>query len=150
MKIQALAVAAATLAFAAPALPAHASSEAQLRRDIRQAAIRQCNALRNGASWANGIRAAANGRYGRYWYTNANDDNRTTLVRLRAEQVEQMCPQLEARAYRRHMIAKGEWPASTPLNRPPYPGYAGMTWTYDEGPSYTGGTTTIQEDPFEF
>ena len=150
MKIQALAVAAATLALAAPALPAHANTQAQLRSDIRQASIRQCNALRNGASWENGIKAAFNGRYGRYWYTNANDKNRDFLIKLRSDQIEQMSPLLEARAYRRYKIGKGEWPANTPLNRPHFDGFGGMAWADPSGSTYTGGNTTISEDPFEF
>ena len=131
MKIQALAVAAATLAFAAPALPAHAND--RLDRALAEAASTHCRVLQNGGTWGEAVQASVRGTdYGEYWVPGAKRHSQRLyrkLVRLKIGATERMCPVLEANAYRRYQIARGELPSS---------------------PTYTGGTTTIQEDPFEF
>ena len=126
-----MAVAAATLAFAAPALPAHADD--RLDRALAEAASAHCRALQNGSTWGEAIRASINGTdYGEYWLPRTQRTSRELykkLIRLKTRKTERMCPVLEANAYRRHQIANGDLPSA---------------------PTYTGGTTTIQEDPFEF
>ena len=127
MKIQALAVAAATLAVAAPALPAQARGQNMIRPDINHAARTHCNALQRGANWAQAIRAGMQTPYGQYWYAAANAENRSWLAGEYAGALRVLCPTIEERALNAHR-----------RNR-------------DGGGSrYTGGNTTISEDPFEF
>ena len=137
MKIQALAVAAATLAFAAPALPAHAGSPTrqQLRRDMRIAADMHCRALANGSTWRRAVEISTNSTFGQKWYPAAQRMDREEgreqyapfLIKRVTQHINEICPALEARAWSAHR-----------RNR-------------DAGGSrYTGGNTTIQEDPFEF
>ena len=136
MKIQALAVAAATLAVAAPALPAQADSisRVQLRRDMRTAAGMHCRALSNGSTWPQAIAISANSAFGNRWYPAAQRMDREEgreryapyLVKQVQRYITNLCPSLEARAWARHKANKGG------------------------SPTYTGGNTTISEDPFEF
>ena len=138
MKIQALAVAAATLAFAAPALPAHANDASdRLDRALAEAASVHCRVLRNGGTWGQAVQASVNGtEYGEYWVPRTQRTSQSLykkLIRLKINTTERMCPVLEANAYRRYRIANGDLPSA--------PTYTG---------GYSGGTTTIQEDPFEF
>ena len=51
------------------------------------------------------------------------------LVALKVRSVNQMCHSLNQSAFRRHQMANGNLPSA---------------------PTYTGGNTTISEDPFEF
>jgi hypothetical protein len=51
------------------------------------------------------------------------------LVALKVRSVNQMCHSLNQGAFRRHQMANGNLP---------------------NAPTYTGGNTTISEDPFEF
>ena len=101
MKIQALAVAAATLAFAAPALPAHAGT-------VYEQAQVACRYMRQGYGAKAAIRQAIR-------QVDANGDHFGAMVM-------DICGPSASAALRR-----------------------------DEGvPTYTGGNTTISEDPFEF
>ena len=102
MKIQALAVAAATLAFAAPALPAHAGS-------VYEQAKAACRYMRQGY----GARAAVRQALRQVRHNGSSEHFGAMVVDI--------CGPAATAALRR-----------------------------DEGPSYSGGTTTIQEDPFEF
>ena len=141
MKIQALAVAAASLAFAAPALPAHADSPTsrELQRDMRIAAGMHCRALSNGSTWAQAIAVSANSAFGNRWYPAAQRMDREEgreryapfLIKRINQHINNLCPTLERKAWSAHR-----------RNRD-----AGGT-RYTGG--YTGGNTTIQEDPFEF
>ena len=105
MKIQALAVAAATLAFAAPALPAHAGS-------VYEQAKAACHYMRQGYGAKAAIRQAIR-------QVDANGDHFGAMV-------VDICGPAATAALRRD---EGRLPSS---------------------PTYTGGNTTIQEDPFEF
>ena len=131
MKIQALAVAAATLAFAAPALPAHASD--RLDRALHEVATIHCNVLARGGTWAQAVAATMRGTdYANHWRPGAKQHSEALydkLVALKVHSVNKMCRALNQRAFRQHQIANGDLPSS---------------------PTYTGGNTTIQEDPFEF
>ena len=133
MKIQALAVAAATLALAAPALPAHANGQQQLRRALTQVANIHCNVLARGGTWREAVFATMdNTDYSNIWYPAAKRGEPglyDKLVALKVQRVNQMCRSLNQSAFRRHQMANGNLPSS---------------------PTYTGGNTTIQEDPFEF
>ena len=51
------------------------------------------------------------------------------LLKLKISKIDDLCPAMEARAYRQYRASQGRLPSA---------------------PTYTGGTTTIQEDPFEF
>tara|TARA_B100001540_G_scaffold295944_1_gene297217 strand:+ start:333 stop:707 length:375 start_codon:yes stop_codon:yes gene_type:complete len=124
VKIQALAVAAASLAVAVPALPAQAS---ELRTAINQAARAHCNALSRGATWTQAItNSARNTEYGRRWYARASDDQRSWLSGQYQAAVGAYCQNAEQVAYSAHK--RGE----------------------TGGSRYTGGNTNISEDPFEF
>ena len=131
MKIQALAVAAATLAFAAPALPAHAND--RLDRALEEAAVAHCRVLANGGTWREAIHASIRGTdYGRYWMPGAkrhSQDLYNKLLKLKVSKIDDLCPAMEARAYRQYRASKGRLPSA---------------------PTYTGWNTTISEDPFEF
>ena len=131
MKIQALAVAAATLAVAAPALPAQANT--RLRNAVQHAASIHCRVLQNGGTWGQAVRATVtNTDYGNYWVPLAKSDSDSLyrkLMTLKIRAVERTCPTLEARAYRRYKASEGRTP---------------------NAPTYTGGNTNISEDPFEF
>ena len=131
MKIQALAVAAATLAFAAPALPAHARGQNMIRPDINHAARAHCNALRRGANWSQAMGVGLQTPFGQYWYANASDKNKDWLAGEYANALRVLCPTMEQRAFRAHQRNQN-----------------GGGSRYTGG--YTGGNTTIQEDPFEF
>ena len=126
MKIQALAVAAATLAVAAPALPAQARGQNMIRPDINYAARTHCSALQRGANWEQAMIAGARTPFGQYWYANANETNREWLSGEYAAALRVLCPALERRAFSAHRRQE------------------------QSGSRYTGGTTTISEDPFEF
>ena len=132
MKIQALAVAAATLAVAAPA---HArDANIYLRSDLKAAAVAHCSALSRGSTWRQAVEASGQGQVGHHWYPIATRIDRREggnvwrerLINLIQRDVKALCPSLEARAWARHKANKG-----------------GI-------PTYTGGNTTISEDPFEF
>ena len=135
MKIQALAVAAASLAVAAPALPAQArDANIYLRSDLRAAAAAHCSALSRGSTWSQAVEASSQGQLGHHWYPIATRiDNREggnvwrqKLIKLIQRDINALCPSLEARAWARHKANKGRTP------------------------TYTGGNTTISEDPFKF
>ena len=135
MKIQALAVAAASLAVAAPALPAQArDANIYLRSDLRAAAAAHCSALSRGSAWSQAVEASRQGQLGHHWYPIATRiDNREggnvwrqKLIKLIQRDINALCPSLEARAWARHKANKGRTP------------------------TYTGGNTTISEDPFKF
>ena len=67
--------------------------------------------------------------YGNYWVPLAKSDSDSLyrkLMVLKIRAVERTCPTLETRAYRRYKASEGRTP------------------------TYTGGNTTISEDPFEF
>lgn len=98
-----------------------------IRPDINTAARTHCNALQRGATWTQAIGAGMQTPYGQYWYAGANDENRTWLAEQYANALRVLCPAIEERALNAHR-----------RNR-------------DSGsPTYTGGNTTISEDPFEF
>ena len=105
MKIQALAVAAATLAFAAPALPAHAGT-------VYEQAQVACRYMRQGYGAKAAVRQAVR-------QVRADGDHFGAMV-------VDICGPAASAALRRD---EGRLPSS---------------------PTYTGGNTTIQEDPFEF
>ena len=132
MKIQALAVAAASLAVAAPA---HARDpDIYLRSDLRAAAAAHCSALSRGSTWRQAVKASGEGPVGNHWYPVAmrldrregGDQWREKLIKIIQRDVKALCPSLEARAWARHKANKGRTP------------------------TYTGGNTNISEDPFEF
>ena len=132
MKIQALAVAAASLAVAAPA---HArDADIYLRSDLKAAAIAHCSALSRGSTWRQAVMASREGQVGHHWYPIATridrreggDVWREKLIRIMQNDIKALCPSLEARAWARHKANKGRTP------------------------TYTGGNTNISEDPFEF
>ena len=131
MKIQALAVAAATLAFAAPALPAHAGD--RLDRALHEVATIHCNVLARGGTWTQAVAATMRGTdYANHWRPGAKQHSEALydkLVALKVHSVNKMCRSLNQSAFRRHQMANGNLPSS---------------------PTYTGGSTTISEDPFEF
>ena len=132
MKIQALAVAAASLAVAAPAHARDANT--YLRSDLKTAAIAHCSALSNGSTWSQAVEASGQGQFGHHWYPMAARIDRreggnvwrAKLIKIVERDVKALCPSLEARAWARHKANKGG------------------------SPTYTGGSTTISEDPFEF
>ena len=131
MKIQALAVAAATLAFAAPALPAHAGD--RLDRALHEVATIHCNVLARGGTWQQAVAATMRGTdYANHWRPGAKQHSEALydkLVALKVHSVNKMCRSLNQSAFRRHQMANGNLPSA---------------------PTYTGGSTTISEDPFEF
>ena len=135
MKIQALAVAAASLALAAPALPAQArDANIYLRSDLKAAAAAHCSALSRGSTWRQAVEASGQGQVGHHWYPIATRIDRREggnvwrekLIKIIQRDVKALCPSLEARAWARHKANKGG------------------------SPTYTGGNTNISEDPFEF
>ena len=133
MKIQALAVAAASLALAVPALPAQADGQQQLRRALTQVANIHCNVLARGGTWREAVFATMdNTEYSNVWYPAAKRGEPglyDKLVALKVQRVNEMCRSLNSSAFRRHQMANGNLPSA---------------------PRYTGGNTTISEDPFEF
>mgnify|MGYP001291044891 CR=1 FL=1 len=133
MKIQALAVAAASLALAVPALPAQADGQQQLRRALTQVANIHCNVLARGGTWRQAVFATMdNTEYSNVWYPAAKRGEPglyDKLVALKVQRVNEMCRSLNSSAFRRHQMANGNLPSA---------------------PRYTGGNTTISEDPFEF
>ena len=106
MKIQALAVAAATLAFAAPALPAHAGGTVYEQAQIA------CRYMRQGYGARAAVRQAVR-------QVRANGDHFGAMVM-------DICGPTASAALDRD---KGRTPSA---------------------PRYSGGNTTISEDPFEF
>ena len=133
MKIQALAVAAATLAVAAPALPAQADGQQRLRRALTQVANIHCNVLARGGTWRQAVFATMdNTEYSNVWYPAAKRGEPglyDKLVALKVQRVNEMCRSLNSSAFRQHQMANGNLPSA---------------------PRYSGGNTTISEDPFEF
>ena len=102
-----------------------------IRPDINHAARTHCNALRRGANWAQAIRAGMQTPYGQYWYAAANEENRSWLAGEYAGALRVLCPRIEERALNAHRRNRD----GGRLN---------------QSPTYTGGNTTISEDPFEF
>ena len=133
MKIQALAVAAASLALAVPALPAQADGQQQLRRALTQVANIHCNVLARGGTWRQAVFATMdNTEYSNVWYPAAKRGEPglyDKLVALKVQRVNEMCRSLNSSAFRQHQMANGNLPSA---------------------PRYTGGNTNISEDPFEF
>ena len=131
MKIQALAVAAASLAIAAPALPAQANT--RLDRALYEVATVHCGVLANGGSWTEAVRATMRGTdYANHWRPGAKRHSSALydkLLALKVHSVNQMCPALNRRAFREYELTQGRTPSA---------------------PTYTGGNTNISDDPFEF
>ena len=72
------------------------------------------------------------GDYGSHWVPVAKRHSQglyEKLLKLKIDKVDNLCPAMEARAYRQYRASRDRLPSS---------------------PTYTGGNTTIQEDPFEF
>ena len=70
--------------------------------------------------------------YANHWRPGAKQHSEALydkLLALKVQRVNQMCRALNQRAFRQHQMAKGNLPSA---------------------PTYTGGNTTISEDPFEF
>ena len=123
MKIQALAVAAASLAVAAPALARDANI--YLRSDIKAAAIAHCSALSNGSSWGDAVLASRQGQVGNHWYPIAQridnreggDKWRDKLIKILRRDIKALCPALDARAWARHKASQGN---STNISDEPF------------------------------
>ena len=131
-----MAVAAATLALAAPALPAHAESD--VRRSMRVAADLHCRALADGHTWRRAVEISSNSDFGLKYYPAAKRLDRkeggekygTFMIREMTSYIKGQCPDLEERAWSAHQ----RWRDGGRL----------------PSPTYSGGSTAIQEDPFEF
>ena len=74
--------------------------------------------------------AGAQTPFGQYWYANASDKSREWLAGEYAQALRVLCPTLERRAFSAHRRREER----------------GSRYTG----GYSGGNTTIQEDPFEF
>ena len=76
------------------------ASQSALRRAITAGARAHCRTILNGGSWTDGMRATQRTAV-RRWYGPADEEHRTMLARLIHRRINQMCPEAEARAYRR-------------------------------------------------
>ena len=106
---------------------------------MRIAAGMHCRALANGSTWRRAVEISTNSEFGQRWYPAAQRMDREEgreryapfLIKRVSQQINEICPALEARAWSAHRRNRNA---------------GGSRYTG----GYTGGNTTIQEDPFEF